>query len=92
MLRINAGRIGDGGDDITAREEEDVERQTRGETLRRQRSQVNSYITFIIIINYIKALKWNNNNPLIWEESVSRRLGRRAFMWNGCRVRGLQLH
>lgn len=48
MLRINAGKISDGGDDITAREEEDVERKTRGETLRRQRSQVNSYITFII--------------------------------------------
>lgn len=48
MLRINAGKISDGGDDITAREEEDVERKTRGETLRRQRSQVNSNITFII--------------------------------------------
>lgn len=55
MLRINAGKMSDGGDDITSRQEEDVERKTRGETLRRQRSQVNSNITFITIIitNYI---------------------------------------
>lgn len=64
MLRINAGKISDGGDDITAREEEDVERKTRGETLRRQRSQVNSnhnnhynkhnvhYLFFSITTNY----------------------------------------
>lgn len=66
MLRINAGKMSDGGDDITSRQEEDVERKTRGETLRRQRSQVNSNITFITIIitNYIfiEALKWNNTN------------------------------